>query len=506
MHHKLKVAAATNALVISTMFTTLLPREPFCSALPQIPKQSFNVGERPSSIVAGDFNGDGALDLTTGNFENGISLLLATQEGGFLPEQRFGAGAGSRLSAGDINADGLDDLVAVGFPSFDAAVFLATRDGIFMPPRLFIPGKDERSPVLSDINLDGLLDMVTVDADSDEMLLRIGDETAIFITPQSFPTGKWPWAVAISDYNNDGLADVVTANRASNDFSFFITLGEPNQFFLPEHRTGPAPGGDVATADLNADGLLDLVTSNPETFEVAILIGTGSLTFQHHRSFIVNKFPRSPILSDLDGDRHLDLATTAYEPGGVAVFLGLGDGGFRAEKRLDPFLNTASLQLLAVDINADGLLDIAKPNNDRHEVSLLINPLSIDCNQNGILDHCDIRSGMSDDSDDNGVPNECERASFRRGDCNGDGSVTGLVTDAIFLLKFLFVGGIKPLCLAACDVDGDGNLAGVADAIYLLNFNFQGGVRPPQPFPDCGTLQPSDSVLGCNEDTIDCQH
>jgi hypothetical protein len=89
-------------------------------------------------------------------------------------------------------------------------------------------------------------------------------------------------------------------------------------------------------------------------------------------------------------------------------------------------------------------------------------------------------------------------ATFLRGDCNGDGEVTGLVTDAVFLLTFNFLGGPEPPCRAACDSNGDGQFAGqVTDAVYILSHNFLGGPPPPAPFPGCGVGTSRDLLLGC---------
>jgi hypothetical protein len=95
---------------------------------------------------------------------------------------------------------------------------------------------------------------------------------------------------------------------------------------------------------------------------------------------------------------------------------------------------------------------------------------------------------------------------FIRGDCNGDGAVSGQVTDAAFLLNHSFAGGPAPPCLAACDADGDGGVTGrVTDAIYLLNFNFLGGAPPLPPFPGCGPGQlRSDEELGCESPPQAC--
>jgi len=97
-------------------------------------------------------------------------------------------------------------------------------------------------------------------------------------------------------------------------------------------------------------------------------------------------------------------------------------------------------------------------------------------------------------------------ARFIRGDVNGDGSVTGEVTDAVFLLQWNFAGGGEPPCLAACDSNGDGEIIGqVTDAVHLLRFNFLGAPQPPPPFPGCGEGPfSSDEALGCERTPSGC--
>jgi hypothetical protein len=97
-------------------------------------------------------------------------------------------------------------------------------------------------------------------------------------------------------------------------------------------------------------------------------------------------------------------------------------------------------------------------------------------------------------------------ARFIRGDCDGNGKVQG-IADAMFLMAFQFGSGSKPICLAACDVDGDGRALGsVSDPIYLLTFSFRGGSPPPPPFPECGYAErPSDVVIGCETPSRACK-
>ena len=83
---------------------------------------------------------------------------------------------------------------------------------------------------------------------------------------------------------------------------------------------------------------------------------------------------------------------------------------------------------------------------------------------------------------------------FLRGDSNGDSNVD--LSDAISILRFLFLGADEPSCQATADSNGDGNVD-ITDAIYSLAFLFLGGDALPAP-TECGISElESDISLGC---------
>jgi len=92
-------------------------------------------------------------------------------------------------------------------------------------------------------------------------------------------------------------------------------------------------------------------------------------------------------------------------------------------------------------------------------------------------------------------PGLAQTETFVRGDCNGGGDLSDAVTDAVHLLAFLFVGGVEPQCLDACDANDDGS-TDLSDALYRLSFSFNGGPAPPPPFPECGP-DPTSDALAC---------
>ena len=82
---------------------------------------------------------------------------------------------------------------------------------------------------------------------------------------------------------------------------------------------------------------------------------------------------------------------------------------------------------------------------------------------------------------------------FRRGDANADGSID--LSDAVAVLRILFVTDVSARCEDAVDANDDGTL-NVADAITLLGFLFAGDSAPSAPFPACGR-DPTEDDLGC---------
>ena len=67
---------------------------------------------------------------------------------------------------------------------------------------------------------------------------------------------------------------------------------------------------------------------------------------------------------------------------------------------------------------------------------------------------------------------------FIRGDADDNGSLQ--LTDGIFILNFLFLGGGTPGCTESADADNNGAIQ-LTDGIYILNFLFLGGDGTPAP-------------------------
>jgi hypothetical protein len=94
-------------------------------------------------------------------------------------------------------------------------------------------------------------------------------------------------------------------------------------------------------------------------------------------------------------------------------------------------------------------------------------------------------------------PGECESRkvlAFIRGDCNLNGRPE--MADAISIFGYLFLNSATPACLDACDANDSGTVD-ITDGIYILLHLFLGGGPPPSPFPQPGYDPTKDALPVC---------
>jgi hypothetical protein len=327
-------------------------------------RADFVTGTGPSVLAVGDFNGDGHMDVVTGNDDtaNTVSVLLGKGDGTFATHVDYAVGGGvTGIAVGDFNGDGkLDIVVVYGFDLARVAVLLGNGDGTFKP---FVPttaGFQGGSIAVGDFNGDGKLDVAVSDNQSAipgvDIMLGNGDGT--FKPPVPYATAPDPRMVIASDFNGDGKLDLATANAESETISVLLGNGDGTFQTHKDNSTAIAASCiSLAAGALRDDKGKDIVAGCQAEGEVVVLLSNGNGTFKAAKAYPVPGGVDIVALGDFNGDGKLDVAVTnggTYDM--VSILPGTGSGTLKAAV---PFgTNFGPGGMGVADFDGDGKLDL----------------------------------------------------------------------------------------------------------------------------------------------------
>ena len=130
--------------------------------------KSPTTGYQPASIAIADFNADGKADIAVSNFgtlANSLTILLGNGDGTFIPAPSVATGSQPyQVVAGDFNGDGIVDLAVANTAGFDASVLLGNGDGTFLPVYAPAAGWYPYSLAVADFNGDGVPDLAAANS------------------------------------------------------------------------------------------------------------------------------------------------------------------------------------------------------------------------------------------------------------------------------------------------------------------------------------------------------
>lgn len=268
------------------------------------------------SVVLGDLDQDGRLDIVAENREYVSVLLNQTPRGSitvqFAPMMHYQAGSGPAYSSiGDLNGDGFPDVAVANNGSGSVAIFLGDGTGFLSKPTFFYSGPGMHAAILGDFNEDGRLDVASGNQATDLASILINGEGDLFAPPVNLPTQTPPRALTAEDWDGDAKTDIAIASPIVNSFSTFLNLtplgGSP---VLRQETIYPLGGFPawIDHTDLNGDGKEDLVLLQRDTNQVSFYLGDGLGHFAPAGSITVGSEPVSVALGDWNGDGKIDFA------------------------------------------------------------------------------------------------------------------------------------------------------------------------------------------------------
>jgi hypothetical protein len=315
-------------------------------------------------VVSADVNGDGMPDLISVNSRN---LMVSMQKGSrhFAPPVSYPACGGTdsitAFAAGDFNGDGKLDIVVATSPGDGASygetpsinVLFGTGKGAFSTFQKFynLLSYQCYSLAVGVLTGSGRQDIVAGVYDGAAVLLNTGGGS--FQAGQSYgvaqPIPPQPYSkVALGDFNADGKLDLAVTGSSTVS----VLLGNGDGTFGAEQAfdVSGSPAA-VAVGDVNGDGKLDIVTAN--NGRVSVLPGNGDGTFGAATTYAIAGSANSIALADFNQDGKLDIVTTGAE---MDVLLNNGDGTFGTAQKAGP----AGSNVIVADFNSDGFPDLAQ--------------------------------------------------------------------------------------------------------------------------------------------------
>lgn len=272
-----------------------------------------------TAIVTGDFNNDTWPDIAVGcqyvdeDFDNPISMIYWNSANGFDPENRLPLSLNGRgavaLAAGDIDSDGVFDLVAV--TSEKTFFLLSTKNNFVDAENLLSLPIEGRAADLGDYNGDGKLDLVL--SAKKEVVVLPGDGTGEYSLDRAIRLKvNSPNDAVFADVDQDGLQDVVTANFSNSGGATwtdsFVFYSDGKDFSTREALAIPTLGASgVSCGDLNNDGYPEIVFSNERStnqnniFSYVYWNDNGTFRFENH-----TQLPTQGSLSNTIGDVNND--------------------------------------------------------------------------------------------------------------------------------------------------------------------------------------------------------
>jgi len=210
------------------------------------------------TVLAGDFNNDGKLDLVASD-QGGFSILLGNGDGTFQNGIPTATSSGyPSLAVGDFNRDGKRDVVAL--TTSGIAVFLGKSDGTFNAPIVTSVSLFSKFLTVTDLNKDGNFDLVVT---GPLLWVFLGKGDGTFQKPVQY-SNQARTPAGIADFNGDGNPDVAVDAG--------ILFGDGHGKLLTPPVTINAAGiTSIAARDFNGDGKPDLAVKTSDGVVVTML-------------------------------------------------------------------------------------------------------------------------------------------------------------------------------------------------------------------------------------------
>lgn len=322
----------------------------------------------PSTPVAADFDGDGKVDIITGNSnKTEMSIFHNQSQDG---QVYFGTPAMASSSfwayataAADLDGDGKPDLLSIHYGNIMSLWRNTSVPGNISFNKTDIPSSGARFGIAAgDLDGDGRPDIVVTNNDSNTISVYRNLSTPgniNFAARVTLATGVGPYDLAIGDLNNDGKPEIVVANTGNPaSVSVYPNTGTPNTISFSPRTDLPAGSypTDVEIGDMDNNGKPDLVASNYYGHSFSIFPNSSMATVSFEPKIEVETYgdPQSMKLGDINGDGKPDVILANYNGTANILQNNGAPGSFLFGSPVNFTGSTPRMGIAINDFNGDG--------------------------------------------------------------------------------------------------------------------------------------------------------
>ncbi|MBX3171239.1 MAG: VCBS repeat-containing protein [Candidatus Eremiobacteraeota bacterium] len=326
-------------------------------------------------LLAVDLNADQRPEIVSSS-SVGLEFFAQTGQGGLTPLAALPSGPAISVVAGDFDDNGLVDLATVSDTS--VSVGLSTGNGNYTAQTFANQGKGFVALVAADFTGDGKPDLGLVDGAANLVGVsrNLGAEGFELLPTYAVPNPIGLWSQA-EDLNGDLMPDLVAI---TDSFTSLLLGRSDGGLAVPAastfaSQTFTQAQTASAVGDINNDNRPDLLISNARGGPVQVFLASGAegnFTLKGVIDETPNGMTANPIgltLADYTGDGNLDVAFGDVFLNGTWMATGNGDGTFTAASTvagLWPFTTGSggSTWVQSADFNRDGIVDLVASAGD----------------------------------------------------------------------------------------------------------------------------------------------